>query len=188
MSFKIKNLSTRKSHQNPLRLDLKHLRCTIPFLQKKFMIPNYLEDSFVRFSTIMNGFRFGKAGWEIAFGPGFGLSKESRGFFDTEGIFGDKGAYLSQNDFNQSEYYIMNSDVSSYDPSYNFDTFHMDARGITKVSTSFLFAFGRTFRAGALNIPVNVFYSSKKGGGLAGMSVGFNVMKTKKDINPRRVL
>jgi hypothetical protein len=51
----------------------------------------------------------------------------------------------------------------------------------------FIFAVGRTFRAGALNIPVNVFYSSKKGGGMAGVSVGFNVMKSKKPINPKTV-
>ena len=30
--------------------------------------------------TLMNGFRFGKAGWEIAFGPGFGLKKVFRWF------------------------------------------------------------------------------------------------------------
>ncbi|MGB0915417.1 MAG: hypothetical protein ACPGVI_05055, partial [Crocinitomicaceae bacterium] len=60
--------------------------------------------------------------------------------------------------------------------------------GVTKLSTSFLFAVGRTFRAGALNIPVNVFYSSKKGGGLVGLSVGFNVQKSKKKINERKPL
>ena len=44
-------------------------------------------------------------------------------------------------------------------------------------------AIGRTFRAGALNIPVNVFYSSSRGGGMVGASVGFNVEKKKKRIN-----
>jgi hypothetical protein len=47
----------------------------------------------------------------------------------------------------------------------------------------FVFAFGRTFRAGALNIPVNLFYSSQKGGGMAGINVGFNVQKSKRPIN-----
>jgi hypothetical protein len=47
----------------------------------------------------------------------------------------------------------------------------------------FLMAFGRTFKAGALNIPVNIFYSSRKGGGIAGVNVGFNVTKNKTTIN-----
>ncbi len=153
-----------------------------------FNISGLEQGLFLPTISIMNGFRFGKAGWEIAFGPGFGLSRESRGLFDTEGLFGEKGAYVSENDFNDSEYYIENPDVSSFNSSYNFDTFHLDTRGVTRVSTSFLFAFGRTFRAGALNIPVNLFYSSKKGGGLAGVSIGFNVMNEKKDINPRRTI
>lgn len=135
--------------------------------------------------SVMNGFRFGKKGWEFAFGPGFGLTKESKGFFDTEGILGEAGNYISKEDYRDSKYYESNPDVSTLDPSYNFATSVMDVRGDTKISTSFIFAVGRTFRAGALNIPVNIFYSSKKGGGLTGVSVGFNVMKTKKEINPR---
>lgn len=153
-----------------------------------FNISGLEQGLFMPTISIMNGFRFGKAGWEIAFGPGFGLSKESRGFFDNKGLLGDAGTYYSENDFRGTDAYAANPDVSLIDPSYNFDTFHMDTRGVTRVSTSFLFAVGRTFRAGALNIPVNVFYSSKKGGGLAGVSVGFNVMKAKKDINPRKAI
>jgi hypothetical protein len=34
-----------------------------------------------------------------------------------------------------------------------------------------------------LNIPVNIFYSSQKGGGYTGINVGFNVQKSKKSIN-----
>jgi hypothetical protein len=45
-------------------------------------------------------------------------------------------------------------------------------------------AFGRTFRAGALNIPVNIFYSSRGGGGIAGLNVGFNVTKKKTTMTP----
>jgi hypothetical protein len=51
------------------------------------------------------------------------------------------------------------------------------------LNTSFVFAVGRTFKAGALNIPVNIFYSSQKGGGYAGFNVGFNVLKSKKELN-----
>ena len=142
--------------------------------------------------TIMNGFRFGKAGWEFAFGPGFGLKKTSEGFFDTDNTFG-KGPnyYFSERDWNN---YALNAsqtnpdfnfDVASHNSSYVFKPYG-DTRGDVKINTLFVFALGRTFRAGALNIPVNAFYSSQRGGGMAGVNVGFNVQKSKKPINPTR--
>jgi hypothetical protein len=138
--------------------------------------------------TIMNGFRFGKAGWEFAFGPGFSLKKTSNGFFDDDATFGEKGKYYSQNDWNN---YVntqlqtdptYNSDVTAHNPNYSMEK-HADTRGTTSLNTLFVFAVGRTFRAGALNIPVNIFYSSQKGGGMTGVNVGFNVQKSKKPIN-----
>lgn len=148
------------------------------------------QGQFLPTLSVLNGFRFGKAGWEFAFGPGFGLTRESNGFFlksDVSGL-GNNGDYVSENDFN--DYALLSGtgyDPSTIDPSYNFDSKFMDKRGKTRISTQFIFALGRTFKAGALNIPVNVFYSAKKGGGMAGVSVGFNVMKSKKSINPKRV-
>ena len=72
--------------------------------------------------------------------------------------------------------------ATSFNSSYNYNTY-LDRRGTKKINTSFVFAFGRTFRAGALNIPVNLFYSTQKGGGYAGVNVGFNVQKSKQPIN-----
>lgn len=157
------------------------------------------QGQFIPSISVLNGFRFGKAGWEIAFGPGFGLKKVSSGFFDTEGLLGDRGDYYSQRDYYdyvETEFndptehpeYFTNGYFEAPEPSdinegYNFDKEHGDTRGATKLNTMFVFAAGRTFRAGALNIPVNVFYSSRKGGGMVGFSVGFNVMKSKKPIN-----
>ena len=60
---------------------------------------------------------------------------------------------------------------------------NFDKRGSKTLSTSFLMAFGKTFQAGALNIPVNIFYSSQKGGGYVGINMGFNVQKSKQPIN-----
>lgn len=160
------------------------------------------QGQFIPTITVMNGFRFGKGGWEFAFGPGFGLKKESYGFFDTKGSFGEAGNYISQSDWekyaertynNESLYpehfnetYFIRPDVSQVDPDYNLNEKHADVRGKKiGISTSFVFGFGRTFRAGALNMPVNLFYSSKKGGGLLGLSIGFNVLKSKERINDR---
>ncbi len=161
------------------------------------------QGQFIPTISLMNGFRFGKAGWEFAFGPGFGIKKVSNGFFDNNGDFGKSGSYVSENDWStisqryndpiaHPEFFengnFVAPDPSTFNEENNFSTEHGDTRGKTKLSTSFLFAVGRTFRAGALNIPVNVFYSSKKGGGLVGLSVGFNVQKSKKKINSRKPL
>lgn len=143
---------------------------------------------FIPSITVLNGMRFGKKGWEIAFGPGFGIAKVSNGFFDTQGLIGDKDDYISTSDWNQ---YLYSLDVSERPNSpeelyseYNFDSKYGDTRGHTVLTTNFVFAVGRTFKAGALNIPVNAFYSARKGGGMAGVSVGFNVMKKKENIHP----
>ena len=157
------------------------------------------QGQFIPTITVMNGFRFGKGGWEFAFGPGFGLKSESYGFFDTNGSFGDAGNYISQNDwegyadktYNDIDLYpefFLNGyytrpDVSGVNPDYNLNEKHADKRGKVSISTSFVFGFGRTFRAGALNMPVNIFYSSKKGGGLLGINIGFNVLRSKESIN-----
>jgi hypothetical protein len=151
-----------------------------------FNVSGLEQGQFIPSLTLMNGFRFGKGGWEIAFGPGFSLKKTSFGFFDDAGLFGEQGAYFSERDW--ADYQIDQGFTNSVKPSefnssYNFDKKHGDTRGDLQLNTLFVLAFGRSFRAGALNIPVNVFYSSQKGGGMAGVNVGFNVQKSKKPMN-----
>lgn len=155
---------------------------------------------FIPSINILNGFRFGKAGWEFAFGPGFGVTTRSKGFFDSDGLITDEKRYWSERDYNDylsnelnniekhPEYFdetgvFLNPKPSDFNKEYDFSKYHYDKRGAASFSTSFVFAFGRTFRAGSLNIPVNVFYSSKKGGGYVGLNVGFNVIRSKSKIN-----
>lgn len=151
---------------------------------------------FIPSISVLNGFRFGRAGWEFAFGPSFSLRKYSDGFFDKDGTFGDAGRYYSQRDWDNYAYNTYHSDSTYYNewgaynqpsPSdfnskYSFSK-NFDKRGSIGINTTWVMAFGRTFRAGALNIPVNIFYSSLKKGGLLGLSVGFNVMNSKKSIH-----
>ena len=156
------------------------------------------QGKFIPTMSFLNGFRFGKAGWEIAFGPGVGLKQTSKGFFDTEGKFGNRGNYMSETDWNNYAFetygndstyapngYYQTPDPSQFNDSYNFDKRFGDKRGKLQLTTNFLFAFGRTFRAGSLNIPVNLFYSAKSGGGIAGINVGFNVIKAKPSVKKR---
>jgi len=156
------------------------------------------QGTFIPSVTLLNGFRFGKSGWEFAFGPGFNLKRTSMGFFDSENFFGE-GAdyYFSETDwmeYSEAQY----GNDTNYQDSYGNFTWpspedvsglnytmndHYDRRGSVKLTTTWVFAFGRTFSAGALNIPVNVFYSSSRGGGMVGLSVGFNVQNSKRKIN-----
>ncbi|MDO7612804.1 MAG: hypothetical protein MUQ75_01095, partial [Crocinitomicaceae bacterium] len=142
------------------------------------------QGKFIPTLSILNGFRFGNAGWEFAFGPGFTLTKTSTGTFVND-------VYTTNNEWD---------DIwsSQWDPNSSTYNEHMQAPGYTDVvdqmeetlddradvkgAFMFVMAFGRTFRAGALNIPVNVFYSSRQGGGIAGINVGFNVTKSKSTI------
>lgn len=161
------------------------------------IIPNISgleQGKFIPTLSLLNGFRFGKAGWEIAFGPGLGLKQTSRGFFDTEGQFGNPNYYITESEWTEyanrefaddPQYapngYFEMPQPSDIIPSYEFSK-HADARGKTELTTNFLFAIGRTFRAGSLNIPVNLFYSAKAKGGIAGINVGFNVIKAKRSV------
>ena len=140
------------------------------------------QGKFLPTLSILNGFRFGKAGWEFAFGPGFTLTRTSNGFFDTQGAYGIKDQYYSvsgwDSDWNN---YISSNNIAPDDYTNLGYTLEetLDERADVKGAFMFVMAFGRTFRAGALNIPVNVFYSSRGKGGIAGINVGFNVTKSK---------
>lgn len=128
--------------------------------------------------TIMNGLRFGKAGWEIAFGPGIGFKRMSNGFFDTQGVYGETGRYWTEGEFRQWSNNTLDPNTGeTIQPVYEV-TKNADTRGNQiALNTRWVMAVGRTFRAGGLNIPVNIFYSSMKKSGMIGLSVGFNVVK-----------
>lgn len=153
------------------------------------------QGQFIPSFTVMNGFRFGKAGWEIAFGPGFSVKKTSTGFFDKDNNFSQNGQYFTDKEWNDYANRTYSTDPDYYEngvfmapspgdinPNYSFGK-HNDTRGATYFNTTFVFALGRTFHAGALNIPVNAFYSAQKGGGMVGLNVGFNVQKSKLPIH-----
>lgn len=138
------------------------------------------QGKFLPSISLLNGFRFGQAGWEFAFGPSFGLKKTSFGFFDTEGIYGEKNQYWRQGDLNPAGF---DGSTNAIEENGYFVEEFLDNRGDFKLSTRWIMAFGRTFKSGALNIPVNLYYSASKGGGMAGLSVGFNITRSKKSIN-----
>ena len=139
------------------------------------------QGKFLPTLSILNGFRFGKAGWEFAFGPGFTLSRTSTGDFID-------GRYTTQNEYQNYWEQQYDPQTSTYDEHWNNPDYlerignmeeTLDNRADVRGAFMFVMAFGRTFKAGALNIPVNIFYSSRGKGGIAGVNVGFNVTKSK---------
>lgn len=155
------------------------------------VIPNVAgleQGNFIPTLSLLNGFRFGQGGWEFAFGPSFGARKMLDGVV-TNGVFQTK------NDFWADEYEIWAADPNNFDSFGNIvtpyqksnpeTTSRMDTRGDLEFNTNWLMAFGRTFKAGALNIPVNIYYSGNKYGAVIGSSVGFNIITSKKSINQK---
>jgi len=126
------------------------------------------QNRFVPSVTIMNGFRSNRSGWEFAFGPSFEIMKMADGFYDPN---------------NGNNWTLVEDGISTYGEYENIPAkieSRMDSRGSANIVTSWVWAFGKTFKSGYLNIPVNIFASHKSNGWVVGTSFGFNVSKYKK--------
>lgn len=108
--------------------------------------------------SILNGLRSNVSGLEFTFGPIFYASPKARGFFD------DNGAW--QVKFDETS----NVETPVYET-------RLDSRGDPSFDSSFVFAVGKSFKSGNLNIPVNLFYIPRRDGARIGISVGFNAVK-----------
>ena len=127
--------------------------------------------------AILNGFRSSKNGWEIGFGPTFRLSRMADGYYVDD---------VKENDNWRidSEWRVpANLDTLSPWGGYLDNPFEsytrMDSRGDIKLQAGWVWALGKTFHSGYLNIPVNAFFSYNRNGHYIGVSMGFNI--TKKD-------
>lgn len=107
--------------------------------------------------TTMLGFRFNESGLEFGLGPVFRVNKMAMGYYDKNGIWRLRSEVP----------YDRRSGLSFVE--------RLDSRGSYKFSTGMIFAFGKTFRSGHLNMPVNVYFSPRHSGSIAGIMVGFNV-------------
>lgn len=115
---------------------------------------------FIPSLNILHGMRNTKNGFEFAFGPNFSIIREAEGFYDGSGKWILKSNY----------------DPAIHPQSPEFVN-RLDSRGYAKIATGMVFAIGKTFRSGNLNIPVNVFVLPAKDNTRIGFSVGFNARK-----------
>ena len=111
---------------------------------------------FIPSITVMNGLRNNKNGWEFAFGPTFSVVTKSQGYYTA-----DTHKWTLLNDSIQTP---ENADVIT----------RLDSRGDAAIQAGFIFAFGKTFKSGKLNIPVNAFLIPNNKGLRFGVSFGFN--------------
>lgn len=158
------------------------------------IIPNIAgmeQGQFIPTLSLLNGFRFGQSGWEFAFGPSFGARKLANGYLNDE-----DGKFYTESEWYNKEYDSWANDESNFDPTTGsvINEFkeptvsyskRLDTRGKLDFNTNWIMAVGRTFRSGALNIPVNLYYSGNSYGYVLGSSVGFNIVKQKKSINQK---
>lgn len=108
--------------------------------------------------AILHGIRSNKNGFEFAFGPSLVMTKEAEGFYQN-------GNWTLLSDWEKANPDLLPKPVTE---------FQFDSRGLNKLSSSFVFAFGKSFKSGRLNIPVNAFFIPSRGGHRFGISVGFN--------------
>ncbi len=115
--------------------------------------------NFIPSISLMNGFRFNKNGWEFGLGPIFRFARLAEGYYDSNGEWVIKDEILEE--------------MSPY-PDLEYA---IDSRGDLKLKTSLIIAFGKTFRSGYLNMPVNLYFVPNKEGSTVGLIFGFNIAK-----------
>lgn len=106
-------------------------------------------------ASAMLGFRFNKSGFEFGLGPVIRMTTIATGYYDST------NTWTLERDMPLDKKYPLSS--------------RLDRRGDPTMTTGMIFAIGKTFRSGYLNMPVNLYYSPRKEGSIVGIVVGFNV-------------
>lgn len=125
------------------------------------MITGVDQGYFIPSFTILHGLRSNVKGWEFALGPTVNLITSARGYYD------------ANNQWRLESDWSKNPDNKNVANPFEIRD-RMDSRGNIALHTGFVFAVGRTFKSGKLNIPVNAFFVPNKHGARFGISFGFN--------------
>ena len=113
--------------------------------------------------TLLHGIRSNVNGWEFALGPTINVVQKASGYYD------------SNNDWRLASYWSTTDTTHAPGMANPYNvTERLDSRGNYKLNTGFILAFGRTFKSGKLNLPVNAYVIPNKNGFRIGASLGFN--------------
>lgn len=115
--------------------------------------------------TFLHGFRSNKSGWEFAFGPTISLIPKAEGFY-----YENKWVRVQDWDKKDSNGKLLPIPVETEK--------QLDARGKLEFSSGFVFAVGKSFKSGRVNIPVNVYVVPARDNWRAGITFGFNAKRT----------
>jgi len=112
-------------------------------------------------ANVLLGMRNSRTGWEFAVGPNFTTTVTAEGYL-------------------QGENFIIRG-TQGYDPTGKDVITRLDSRGDLAVSTGLVLGFGKTFKSGKMNFPVNLFIVTPGRGDSwrVGTSVGFNIVRKK---------
>lgn len=112
-------------------------------------------------ANVLMGMRNSRTGWEFAVGPNFTTTVTAEGYM-------------------QGENFIIGG-TQGYDPMGKDVITRLDSRGDLTVSTGLVLGFGKTFKSGKMNFPVNLFVVTPGRGDSwrIGTSVGFNIVRKK---------
>jgi TolB-like protein len=136
-----------------------------------FLLSGLESGRFIPSVSFLNGFRFGQAGWEFAFGPSISVAQEASGFMGDGNNGTEKDKWYLEDEW---------SDINAVTKLPYATSSRLDSRGKYKASAHLIFAVGRTFKSGYLNVPVNLYVSPRKEGTVLGLSFGFNIRKDTK--------
>ena len=125
------------------------------------MITGVDQGYFIPGFTLLHGLRSNVNGWEFALGPTINLSPKSHGYYD------DSNTWHRESDWTDDP-----ANATIKNPHVIKE--RLDSRGDYAVQTGFILAFGRTFRSGKLNLPVNAYVIPNREGFRIGASLGFN--------------
>ncbi len=125
------------------------------------MITGVDQGYFIPGFSLLHGLRSNVNGWEFALGPTINLSPKSRGYYD------------ASNTWRRENEWTNNPENENVKNPFTIKE-RLDSRGDYVFQTGFVLAFGRTFKSGKLNLPVNAYVIPGKDGFRIGASLGFN--------------
>ena len=133
------------------------------------MVTGLDQGRFIPSINFLNGIRNNTTGWEFAFGPNFSVGSYRDGYLDKDGNFIVDNVVKNPNGSNK--FGSLKEEATSFNADY---INRPDSRGDVTITTGFLFAAGKTFRSGKLNLPINIFCMPSTHGLRWGLSVGWN--------------
>jgi hypothetical protein len=116
--------------------------------------------------TFLHGFRSNKSGWEFAFGPNIAIVPKAEGFYD-------EGKWVRVSEWNKTDANGKKLPIPTETQKL------LDRRGTYQFTSGFVFAIGKSFKSGRVNIPVNLYVVPSKTNWRLGLTFGFNAKRDK---------